>query len=85
MNWRLQIAKRAQKSLANYPAKDQQRILAALELMASNPFMGDIVRLRGEPKTWRQRVGSYRILFDVDPVGRVVDVVEITRRSSTTY
>jgi mRNA-degrading endonuclease RelE of RelBE toxin-antitoxin system len=85
MNWRLQIAKRAEKSLANFPARDQQRILAALEFMGTNPFIGDIVRLRGEPKTWRRRVGNYRILFDVDPIKRVIDVVEIARRTSTTY
>lgn len=85
MNWRLQIAKSAQKSLANFPTKDQQRILAALELMGTNPFMGDIVRLKGEPKTWRRRVGNYRIFFDVDPIFRIVDIVEITRRTSTTY
>jgi mRNA interferase RelE/StbE len=85
MNWRLQIAKRAEKSLANFPARDQQQILAALEFMGTNPFIGDIVRLRGEPKTWRRRVGNYRILFDVDPIKRVIDVVEIARRTSTTY
>ncbi len=84
MNWRLQIAKGAQKSLAKFPAKDQQRILAALESMGTNPFIGDNIRLRGEPKTWR-RVGSYRIFFDVDPIRQVIDVVEIARRTSMTY
>ncbi|MBZ5538776.1 MAG: hypothetical protein LAO31_22755 [Acidobacteriia bacterium] len=53
--------------------------------MGTNPFMGDIVRLKGEPKTWRRRVGNYRIFFDVDPIFRIVDIVEITRRTSTTY
>ncbi|MBZ5551616.1 MAG: type II toxin-antitoxin system RelE/ParE family toxin [Acidobacteriia bacterium] len=85
MNWRLKIAQRAQKSLGKIPARDQERICAALESMGINPFMGDIARLKGEPNSWRRRVGNYRIFFDVDPVRRVIDIIEITRRTSTTY
>ena len=44
-----------------------------------------IARLKGEPNSWRRRVGNYRIFFDVDPVRRVIDIIEITRRTSTTY
>jgi len=30
-------------------------------------------------------VGSYRIFYDVYPEQRLVDVVEVARRTSTTY
>jgi len=53
--------------------------------MQHNPFSGDIVRLKSEGSTWRRRAGSYRIFFDVYPDEQLVDVVDIQRRTSTTY
>jgi len=85
MTWRLQIAKRAGKSLVQFPVKDQNRILAALTEMRGNPFGGDIVRLQSERSTWRRRVGNYRIFFDVSTHSLMVDVVAIERRTSKTY
>jgi len=44
------------------------------------------VRLHApERSAWRRRVGSYRIFFDVYPDRQVVDVVDIDRRTSSTY
>lgn len=85
MTWTLRVAARAAKNLAKAPAKSQRLIRAALEEMALNPFSGDIVRLHSERATWRRRVGSYRIFFDVYPDSQMVDVVDIDRRTSTTY
>ena len=85
MTWKLRIARRAEKEIARLPVRDQQRIVAALGSMRTDPFHGDIARLRAEPTAWRRRVGAYRIFFDLDLDNHVVDVVEITRRTSTTY
>ncbi|HWX41183.1 MAG TPA: type II toxin-antitoxin system RelE/ParE family toxin [Blastocatellia bacterium] len=85
MRWHLRIANRARKVLGRLPGKDQQRILAALGAMCDDPFSGDVVRLKAQPTAWRRRVGDYRIFFDIDPGQLVIDVVEIRRRTSTTY
>lgn len=85
MTWILRVAKRAEKNLAKAPAKSQRLIRTALQEMAMNPFSGDIVRLHSERATWRRRVGSYRIFFDVYPDTLIVDVVDIDRRTSSTY
>ena len=85
MKWRLQIANRSRKALGKFPANDQRRILAALDAMESDPLGGDVKRLRGERSAWRRRAGSYRIFFDVDPESLIVDIVDIARRTSTTY
>ena len=85
MSWTLRVANRAAKSLQHVPAKDRHRLVAALREMAVAPFSGDIVRLQGETHTWRRRVGRYRIFFEVSTDRLVVDVLDIVRRSSTTY
>jgi len=85
MTWKLRVAKRAEKLFAKAPAKSQRLIMAALTEMQQNPFSGDIVRLKSERSTWRRRLGSYRIFFDVYPDEHAVDIVDIERRTSITY
>ena len=85
MIWTLNLARRAQKVFAKAPAKSQRLLRAALEEMQQNPFSGDILRLTSERATWRSRVGAYRIFFDVYPEQQHIDVVDIARRTSSTY
>jgi len=53
--------------------------------MEHEPFTGDIQSLKNQPTAWRRRVGDWRIFFDVYPEQRLVDVVDIDRRTTTTY
>jgi mRNA-degrading endonuclease RelE of RelBE toxin-antitoxin system len=85
MTWTIHIAKGAQKRLANAPVKSRRLILSALEEMQENPLSGDVKRLTSERSTWRRRVGAYRIFFDIDPGRRHIDVLDIVRRTFTTY
>jgi mRNA-degrading endonuclease RelE of RelBE toxin-antitoxin system len=85
MTWTLHVAERAQKQLAKAPAKNQRQLRSALLAMEQNPFSGNIVRLKFERSAWRRRVGDYRIFFDVYPETQIIDVVDIARRTSTTY
>jgi mRNA-degrading endonuclease RelE of RelBE toxin-antitoxin system len=83
MNWNLLVTKNAQKELAKLPDRDQQRIEAALDEMAVDPFRGDIKRL--QPLGWRRRIGSYRVFYDLDMEKRGIVVTAVKRRTSTTY
>jgi mRNA-degrading endonuclease RelE of RelBE toxin-antitoxin system len=85
MTWTIHIAKPAQKELTRAPTKSRRLLRVALEEMQLNPFRGDIVHLTSERATWRRRVGAYRIFFDVYPEQQHIDVVDIARRTSTTY
>ncbi len=85
MTWTLNLAKRAERQLVKAPAKSRRLLLAALGEMQENPFSGDIRRLTSERSTWRRRVGDYRIFFDLHPDQHHIDVLEIARRTTTTY
>ena len=85
MGWQIRVAKRAQKTIARIPFKDQKYILQTLEEMQDDPFGGDLAKLKYERSAWRRRVGSYRLFFDVFPDRKFIDIVEITRRTSSTY
>lgn len=83
--WTLLLAAPAQEDFGKLPAKEQQRIKAALVSLQEDPFRGDIQRLKGQPHAWRRRVGNYRILYDLDVERRLILVAGILRRTSTTY
>ena len=83
MMWRVNVAGPAQKALSRLPEADRDRLVAAIDAIAINPYTGDIRKLGGD--TYRRRVGSYRIFFDIVTALRAVHVTAITRRTSTTY
>ena len=53
--------------------------------MAQDPFTGDIVQPKSQPTAFRRRVGDWRIFFDVYPEQRLVEVIDIQPRTTTTY
>jgi mRNA-degrading endonuclease RelE of RelBE toxin-antitoxin system len=52
--------------------------------MEMNPFLGDIKYLSGQDRL-RRRVGDWRIFFRLDRTERILYVLAIERRISTTY
>jgi mRNA interferase RelE/StbE len=78
--YRVEVARRAVKALAALPRRDQQRIRAAIDLLAEDPRPPGCTKLTGEPRTYRVRTGDYRILYDVHDDRLVVQVVRIGHR-----
>ena len=86
MNWDYLLSNSAERVLRSMPARDRERINRALNDMKADPFSGDIARLKGkEERSFRRRVGSWRIIFELDQANRLVLVHDILRRTSTTY
>ena len=85
MTWKIRLAGRAEQALKRTAERDQERIVVALKDMTRKPFSGDVRRLKAQPFAFRRRVGPWRIFFDVDHENHVVEVVNIRRRTSTTY
>ncbi len=83
--WQVITAERAQRSLARLPERDRARLLRVIDEMAVNPFAGDFLRLKGEPRGFRRRTGDWRIFFDADPERHAIYITDIARRTTTTY
>jgi len=67
-------------------ADDRKRVNAALGAMRTDPFGGDVTALKGEYRgSFRRRIGSWRVVFELDRTRRLIMVHDILRRSSTTY
>ena len=85
MNWKIYATNRAEKQLKKLPKSDAERIEETIDAMALNPFSGDIEKLSGEDNAWRRRVGSYRILYEVNITKKIAYIIDIKRRTSSTY
>lgn len=78
--YRVEIARRAVKSIAGLPSKEQNRIRAAIDLLAEEPRPPGCVALMGEESVYRVRVGDYRILYEVIDERLVIQVVRVGHR-----
>ena len=83
--WELVVDRDVHKALLRFPKKDADRILSAITELATNPYCGDVSKMRGEREVWRRRVGTYRIFYEVVPKQRIVHIFRLARRTSTTY
>lgn len=78
--YRVDVARRALKSIAVLPRKDQQRVRAAIDLLAENPRPPGCVAMAGEPHVYRVRTGDYRIVYEVFDDRLLVQVVRAGHR-----
>jgi mRNA interferase RelE/StbE len=78
--YRVEVARRAVKALAGLPRREQQRVRAAIDLLADNPRPPGCTKLTGEDDAYRARVGVYRILYEVLDGRLLVHVVRVGHR-----
>lgn len=78
--YEVRIARRAVKALGALPRREQQRIRAAIDLLAEAPRPPGCVALAGEDRAYRVRVGDYRIVYEVIDQQLVIQVVRVGHR-----
>ena len=85
MSWHVLVDDDCKKEFRRIPKNDRERITTVIESFVFDPYAGDIEKMKGDTDTWRRRVGSYRIFYEVRVAKRTVYVFDIRRRSSNTY
>jgi len=79
MTYSIEILRSAQKELGKIGLQDRERIINAIRLLAKDPRPPSCRKLSGRP-AWRIRVGSYRVIYEVDDGKIVVTVIAIGHR-----
>jgi mRNA interferase RelE/StbE len=75
----LPVARRDFRNLGRDVAR---RIEGTIDALARNPRPSGSRLLRGHAsRTWRVRVGDWRILYDVDYAGGLVTILRVLHRS----
>ena len=80
MTYKILLSRQAKKFLSGLEEKIEARIITKMHLL-SEPFEVDHVKIKKSPKTYRTRVGDYRILYIVFYDKKIVVVSKIDKRS----
>lgn len=79
--YRALFSRRAEKAFLALPRSQAQRVKAAIEKLAHEPRAHSTIKLDHAPLAeYRYRVGSWRILFDIDDANQVIENLDIRRR-----
>lgn len=85
MPYRVELAPAAQRQMRRLPAVARSRLAAPILDLARSPRPPGARKVRGQPGTWRVRVGSYRILYDIHDDAALIVILKVARRSESTY
>lgn len=79
------FVKKARKQLGKLDKSTQRNIRDKLKLLAADSPLCDVKKIQTEQNLYRLRVGPYRVFFERESQILRILVLEITRRTSTTY
>ena len=84
-NWDLEVDPSIFRELRKIPRHQAEAILKVIKLLPTNPYFGDIRKMKGEENTWRRRVNAYRIFYKIKVQEKIILVFRLERRASKTY
>jgi mRNA interferase RelE/StbE len=56
-----------------------------VQALAKDPRPEGVRKIRGEERTWRMRVGPYRVVYDIHDEQALVVILKVARRNEATY
>ncbi len=78
-NYAVEFTKSAQKELNKLPKQSQLRIAKAIFALSTNPRVGKVRPMVGV-KSWRLRVGDYRIIYDIHDKKLIILIIKVGHR-----
>ena len=79
-SYRLEWRRYAVKDIRGVASADVPRIIAAAEALGRDPFPPGCRKLSGSERSYRIRVGDYRILYAVFSGRLVIEVIKVGHR-----
>lgn len=79
MTYSVSILRSAQKLLGSLSPASQDRIVAAIRRLASNPRPPGVKKLAGR-EAWRIRVADYRVIYEIVDADLTILVVDVGHR-----
>jgi len=79
--YQLTISRQASKEFEALPSEVIERVRQKIRSLATTPRPSGSKKLRDTKRTWRIRIGDWRVLYEIDDARKVVDVAAIRHRS----
>ncbi len=78
--YRVLLERAAEKNLARLSSETHDRVIVAIQALATNPPPPGCRKLAGSKSDWRIRVGDYRVVYEIADEIRVVRVNRVRHR-----
>lgn len=79
-SYQIEFKPSASKELEKLPRQMVIRVVAAIRELADNPYPSGVKKLSGFDRTFRIRVGDYRVLYDIYENRLVIEIIRIRHR-----
>lgn len=79
-SYKVQWKASAKKELRRLPNEVIPRIITAVEQLTSEPTPPGCRKLVGSSHTYRLRVGDYRILYSIQQLKLVIEIIRVAHR-----
>ncbi len=80
MTYRIIIPKLVQKQLDDLPQKQRKRLISTIRLLADEPRPSGVKKLKVYDKTYRIRVGDYRIIYNIEDQEKLILILNSIHR-----
>lgn len=87
--YRLEVSTAADRDLEKLKKRiqrhDFERLRDVIRGLAGDPRPKGVRKIQGSEETYRVRAGSYRVIYEIHDDDRLVLILQVVRRSETTY
>ncbi len=87
--YRIEVAPAADRDLQKLQDRirrqDFDRLSNAINKLSMEPRPNGVRKIEGTGTAYRIRVGDYRVVYDIYDDQKLVLILQVTRRSETTY
>ena len=70
----------AAKEFRSLPSETKRRVIVAIDALRENPRPLGVRKLRGRLDYYRIRVGTYRVVYEIDDTAKLVRVTRVRHR-----
>jgi len=78
--FRIQWRSSTKKDIHSLPRPEVARVIAAVSELATEPLPHGSQKLSGSERTYRIRVGDYRVVYEVFSNSRIVEIQRVRHR-----
>jgi mRNA interferase RelE/StbE len=78
--YRVLLERAAEKDLSRLSSEIHDRVITAIQALATNPRPTSCRKLTGSKHDWRIRVGDYRVVYEIADEIRIVRINRVRHR-----
>lgn len=87
--YRIEVSPAADRNLEQLKKRiqrrDFERLRTAIRNLANDPHLLGARKIEGTERAYRIRVGAYRVIYEVYDKNSLVVLLQVVRRTETTY